>query len=361
MNDRVSALAAIGSDLYAGGDFTAAGFMLANYIAKWDGSSWSPLGSGMGGAHPTIEDLAVSGSDLYAGGRFTTAGGVSANNVAKWDGSTWSALGSGTDNPVRTLAVSGSDLYAGGYLTAAGGVSANHIAKWDGSTWSALGTGTYGVGGPWSNPSVSGLAVSGDALFVGGGFTTVGGKVSGRFAVWQPRVNVSTVQLSAAPGAVTLGNDVYGFYKPALITDGGTTVSYAGGLPVDVTMERAPEIHINGHRVNGAFTLEPEGVTFGGTGATLRVEFSEDDAAAYGALPWEFEVFQLSYPPDYPANKEATTYPIPDGGTPYPIRIENGRQIYAIEVPISAIGSTYGAIPVSAVPQTGVEAWRRYE
>ena len=39
--------------------------------------------------------LAVSGTNLYAGGSFSTAGGVPANFIAKWDGSTWSALGSG--------------------------------------------------------------------------------------------------------------------------------------------------------------------------------------------------------------------------------------------------------------------------
>ena len=39
--------------------------------------------------------LAVSGTNLYAGGYFTTAGGVTANYIAKWDGSAWSALGSG--------------------------------------------------------------------------------------------------------------------------------------------------------------------------------------------------------------------------------------------------------------------------
>ena len=41
--------------------------------------------------------LAVSGSDLYAGGYFTTAGGSAANDIAKWNGSSWSALGSGMD------------------------------------------------------------------------------------------------------------------------------------------------------------------------------------------------------------------------------------------------------------------------
>ena len=65
--------------------------------------------------------LAVSGSDLYAGGAFTTAGGSAAKNIAKWNGSSWSALGSGMNSAVSALAVSGSDLYAGGNFTTAGG------------------------------------------------------------------------------------------------------------------------------------------------------------------------------------------------------------------------------------------------
>jgi len=36
-----------------------------------------------------------SGPALYAGGNFTIAGGVAANRVAKWNGSSWSSLGSG--------------------------------------------------------------------------------------------------------------------------------------------------------------------------------------------------------------------------------------------------------------------------
>ena len=88
--------------------------------------------------------LAVSGSDLYAGGSFTAAGGVSANYIAKWNGSAWAPLGSGTDTPISVLAVSGSDLYAGGIVIGASKV----IAKWNGSTWSGLGLGMNGpVGG----------------------------------------------------------------------------------------------------------------------------------------------------------------------------------------------------------------------
>ena len=79
---------------------------------------------------------------------FITAGGVDAENIAKWNGSVWSALGSGVDGAVYALAVSGGDLYAGERFTARGS-KANYIAKWNGSTWSALGSGVTTVSMRW--------------------------------------------------------------------------------------------------------------------------------------------------------------------------------------------------------------------
>ncbi len=55
-------------------------------------ADWVSLGSGM---NNRVDALAVSGSSLYAGGYFNTAGAVAANLIAKWDGSAWSPLGSG--------------------------------------------------------------------------------------------------------------------------------------------------------------------------------------------------------------------------------------------------------------------------
>ena len=118
----VEAVVADGAgNVYIGGGFTNVGDVVTNGVAKWNGSSWSPLGSGIGfpsgySDHPSVHALAVSGSDLYAGGWFTTAGGVNANHIAKWNGSSWAPLGSGMDGGVSALAVSGSDLYAGGLV-----------------------------------------------------------------------------------------------------------------------------------------------------------------------------------------------------------------------------------------------------
>ena len=92
-------------------------------------ANWSSMG-GVAGANEWVNAAVVDGlGNLYIGGTFTVAGEVIANRVAKWDGSSWSALGSGMNNFVSALAVSGSDLYAGGVFTTAGGKVSAYIAR----------------------------------------------------------------------------------------------------------------------------------------------------------------------------------------------------------------------------------------
>ncbi|MCZ6754650.1 MAG: hypothetical protein O7E49_04990 [Gemmatimonadetes bacterium] len=183
-----------GSALYAGGYLTSAGGVEVNHIARWDGEAWSPVGGGITSdgialvrALAVYDDGSGTGPALYAAGLFTTAGGVSASNIAKWDGSTWSAVGSGLTDTVYTLTVfddgSGPALYAGGTFTETGGdLWVNHIAKWDGATWSAVGG---GVGGPVVVLAVfdDGLG-QGPALYVGGQFTTAGETSANSIARW---------------------------------------------------------------------------------------------------------------------------------------------------------------------------------
>jgi hypothetical protein len=127
--------------LYIGGEFTIVGEVFANNLAKWNGSRWTSLGSGMDGI---VVALAVLGNDLFAGGVFATAGGTTAYHIARWDGSSWTPLGAGMNSAVWALAVLGGDLYAGGDFITAGGTAANYIANWNGSSWSALGSGMGG-------------------------------------------------------------------------------------------------------------------------------------------------------------------------------------------------------------------------
>ncbi len=186
---HVQALAVSGTDLYVGGTFSLIGNLPVNQIAKWNGQSWASLGTGMAstGEQTTIVSaLAVQGSDLYATGHFETAGGVSVNHIARWNGSVWSPLSTGLESEPgysvegSAMAVSGTDLYVGGRFTRAGGGAANHIAKWDGSTWSSLGSGIGGI----DFPIVLALKATGEDLYVGGHFATAGGVAATSVAKW---------------------------------------------------------------------------------------------------------------------------------------------------------------------------------
>jgi len=182
-----------GPALYVGGEFTAAGAVPANNIAKWDGRRWWPLGEGItANGEVQITSLEVyddgTGPALYVGGRFDFAGGLAATSIARWTGVHWAALGSGVQHTyppwVSGLRVfndgTGWALYVCGEFTAAGGVPANFIAKWNGTGWGPLGAGT--------NASTVDMAVfnngTADGLYVGGAFTAAGGLAVSGVARW---------------------------------------------------------------------------------------------------------------------------------------------------------------------------------
>ncbi len=220
----VSALAVDATgNLYAGGDFRMAGGVYANRVARWDGSTWSILGSGM---YDSVEALAVDAAgNLYAGGNFTNAGGVSARNIAKWDGTTWSALGSGMNHWVHALALDAAGyLYAGGWFTTAGGAGVSHIARWTGSTWFPLGSGTNG--------EVAALAIDTlGNLYVGGSFTTIEGVGANHIAMWDGTAWSalgSGVSGGYDPYVSTLALDAAGnlYAGGTFITAGGVSANY---------------------------------------------------------------------------------------------------------------------------------------
>ncbi len=219
VDGRVNALAFSGNTLYLAGSFTTAGGGAANGIASWNAVSgvWSNMGGGLAhaGTAPSGRALTIDGSgNLYLAGTFDSVSGVSAQNVAKWNGSTWSALGSGvgtTNDYVAALAVSGMDVYAGGSFA-----SPANIAHFNGTSWSGVGSGV--------NNTVLALAISGSNLCVGGTFSEAydgsGTHTVNQIALWNIPGNSWSAMGNGTGGG---GRIVY-----ALAIDSGGNIYAAG-------------------------------------------------------------------------------------------------------------------------------------
>lgn len=147
----VRAMTVFNGELVFAGTFDEVGGQPMSYIARWNGSTLQPLGNGLALSfdEADVRALAVYNNELYAAGQFDHAGGSPANGIARWNGSSWSAVGTGlqfaggTLGYPRALHVHNGDLVVGGEFGRAGGVVANNIAQWNGTTWSALGTGSF--------------------------------------------------------------------------------------------------------------------------------------------------------------------------------------------------------------------------
>lgn len=186
VNDEVFALASDNVNLYIGGIFSKAGDVEANNIVIWNGVRWQIMGTGPGvlnGVNGSVNAIAVSGDIVYVGGQFTNAGGTPVQNIARYSKSskTWAKAGggvSGNNAFVSSLVVDGDQLFVGGTFTTAGGRPANNVAVWDINTgqWSALGAGVEG--------NVNALAKGPDGLYVGGSFSSAGGVASNSVARW---------------------------------------------------------------------------------------------------------------------------------------------------------------------------------
>ena len=160
-------------DFIAGGSFTSAGHTPVNYIARSNGATWQSLGSGLSGSvfPRALTAVRMSNGDLIVGGSFTAAGGVPASNIARWDGSAWFPLGTGLTGTVVALAVlANGDVVAAGYFAIAGGTPAYTVARWDGAAWLPI--------GPSFNSSVNALAVLPNGTLIAGGDFTLSGSAS---------------------------------------------------------------------------------------------------------------------------------------------------------------------------------------
>jgi hypothetical protein len=171
--------------VYLGGRFTKAGDVGAWNLAELEGESYRSLGdvSSHGGSNAQVKAIAVAGSGLYIGGSFTAAGNAVANHLARYDGTSWSPVGDGIDNEVAALAptpdggvVVVGDFSMSGELRVPGG------GVWNGTSWRTFGQGVNGD--PLGNGTVSAIVPDGAGAYVGGLFDQAGQLRVGSVARW---------------------------------------------------------------------------------------------------------------------------------------------------------------------------------
>jgi hypothetical protein len=166
--------------LYVGGNFTnAGGHANADYIAKWNGTAWSAIGS-IPLSTGQVFAIAYHAGKVYVGGSFINAGGnANADFLAVWNGSSWQSPcistqpGAAFGGNVNALQIIGNTLYVGGSFANGAAISAaDYLVACDLTTRvasSVVDTVPHAFGG-----AVNALtADSNGTLYAGGGFNNL--------------------------------------------------------------------------------------------------------------------------------------------------------------------------------------------
>jgi uncharacterized delta-60 repeat protein len=190
----VFAISIQGNTLYIGGSFTSVGGQARTALAALDATTGSPTAwdpginvsanTGCEITHNTgeVRSLALSGGTIFVAGSFDYVGGQQRSCLAALDLATGAAT---TWNPnvvgerVVSIALSGSTLYAAGSFNGIGGKPRQGLAALDTETGFATDwdpgaqlvfIDSFGFSG------VANISLVGDAVYVGGGFSSVVGQ-----------------------------------------------------------------------------------------------------------------------------------------------------------------------------------------
>jgi len=233
---EVTTLAVSGtSTVYVGGAFTTIGTnnqtrhriaaikTNATATAVAEATTWNP------NADATVKALAISGSTVYAGGTFASIGATVRNRLAALNGS--NVPTSWNPNPsaeVKTLAVSGEIVYAGGTFTTIGtnnAARARIAAINTNATAEATATATtWNPNASTAASAVNALAVSGEIVYVGGSFTTIGSTPETRNRIAAINTNATA---TVAATDTTWNPNASAEVKTLVVS--GTSIVYVGG------------------------------------------------------------------------------------------------------------------------------------
>ncbi len=148
-------------------------------VLSWNGSAWEPLGLRMtnGTSQCTVYDLEVWEGDLYAAGSFAEADHQPIKYIARWNGTSWSGLGTEPSPYVRRMWVYNGQLMSNAYFSDPAFV--DKFAAWDGHAWrpvmSRLSFGHYSQ---WDGDAHYDTAVFGGDLYLAHGLSLADGQPS---------------------------------------------------------------------------------------------------------------------------------------------------------------------------------------
>ncbi len=89
---------------------------------------WDDMAGGLQGEVNAV--VHYEGEPYAAGYFFDTGAGLSARSIARWDGTSWQPVGAGVNGAVTSMAAGHSGLWLGGNFTTANGQPAGHIVKY---------------------------------------------------------------------------------------------------------------------------------------------------------------------------------------------------------------------------------------
>jgi len=238
----VAAIVTVGNSIYAAGNFNQYRGAVVGKLAKIDATSCAIdpvfIGGGGFGAQlgETIYALAISGSSLYVVGNISTYRGTTIPRMVKLDLATGAAdpafnPSPGPDAPSTAIVVSGTSVYVGGGFTHIGGVATPYLAKLDAATGAVD---TVFAAAPGPDFFVTTLAITANQLYVGGSFTHFAGiqtalaRVDANSGALDTAFTQSVANVSTVSSFLLSGNALYiGRTGPPLLekidTAAGTT------------------------------------------------------------------------------------------------------------------------------------------
>ncbi|MGB3006992.1 MAG: T9SS type A sorting domain-containing protein [Chitinophagaceae bacterium] len=155
----------------AGGFSNAAG---KQFVAKWNGTNWTELGTGANAlnANGIIYSLVTDASgNVYAAGSFTNVSGK--QYVAKWNGTNWTELGTGANALNANGFINSVKIDNTGNVCAAGsfrnGSNEYYVAKYNGTSWSEIGSGANSIR---ANGNINSIVVTNTGNIYAAGFGT---------------------------------------------------------------------------------------------------------------------------------------------------------------------------------------------